>query len=124
MAKTKETIIYQFPDTVTGRSERADFVRDVLTAKAGQFFTVKFIKRTNNRDRTMLAQYNGTKDREPSHHFDPEEKMLLRVWDRQKDAPRYISLDAVYEIHVGGTVILIEDAPRRMLNVEETQALF
>jgi hypothetical protein len=71
------------------------------------FFSVKFIKRTNNEVRTMVCRKGVKKfTKGGTLSFSPKEKNLVCVWDTQVEdqtkAYRMIALENILEVKIGG----------------------
>lgn len=67
----------------------------------GKIFSCVFTKRTDGRDRKMVARVGVAKDLAGSERtWDPDEKGLLVVYDMQAKGYRHIPAEAVHEITV------------------------
>lgn len=68
----------------------------------GKFFTVKFIKRTDGRERIMNCRVRPPVEGGPGMRYDPTYEGLLVVWDLHKRAWRQIPADSVLELRAHG----------------------
>ena len=68
-------------------------------AASGQrVVTVRFVKRTTGKLRTMRFRYDAEFARHGRFKFDPKAKGLLAVYDVERGAQRFINLDGVREV--------------------------
>jgi hypothetical protein len=76
---------------------------EFIQSTNGKFFTCEFTKRTTGELRTMLCR-TGVKSglKGGTLKFDPKEKDLIVVWDRQKKLYRMIPVDGLRRIKVRG----------------------
>jgi len=80
----------------------------VMNYKSGQFFTVKFIKRTDGSLRTMNCRKGVRKNlKGVGHSYDPAKKKLVCVRDVQKRAYRMISLENITELSMRGKKYIV-----------------
>lgn len=78
-----------------------------------EIFKVTFIKRTDGTIRTMLCRLNVKKDlKGEEREFDPKKKNLLCVFDMAKQDYRFINLEAILRIKVGGIEYILNDAEK------------
>jgi len=88
-------------ETIEVTQEQA---KKIITEYHGRhFFTVKFVKRTNGAERTMNCRkgvYKGT--RGGGLRFEPIAKDLVSVFDIPKGQHRFISLDTILRVNIGG----------------------
>jgi len=81
-----------------------------LMKNSKTFFTVTFIKRTNNEVRKMNCRVDVKKyENGVGMKYDPEQKNLLSVWERRTDSVgadnyRNINLNELIELRLGGEV--------------------
>lgn len=69
----------------------------------GHFFSVEFVKRTNNKPRKMLARVGVHKNQHGGRlRYSPAAKNLLSVYDVRKHAYRMIPAERVTAITVDG----------------------
>ena len=116
----------------SGSALTAEQARQVIEAHDGALLTVYFTKRTpgpdgQRRRRRMLCLYNEERAEQARFRFNPAEKQLLAVWDCEKGARRFISLDGDVQIFKEGRELRPERAtPSRkspaQMNFEELQA--
>lgn len=67
----------------------------------GKFFSVKFIKRTNGKERLMTCRLGVKKYLKGGELvYNPKKKHLLIVFDTKKMKYRSINLDSLYELHI------------------------
>lgn len=76
--------------------------RGLIESNAEKIITVRFIKRTDGKLRTMRCIYYPKAANKATFRFNPVAKGLITVWDVEKGAPRFINLDGVQEISAGG----------------------
>lgn len=90
---------------------KTELLRSMITELAGgTIFSVDFVKRTTGEARTMVCRLGVKKGQVGGTlPFDPCEKMLLPVYDMQKQDYRMISLDTLTELRVGGKVYKFEE---------------
>lgn len=77
--------------------------------KGNQFFTVTFIKRTNQAERTMNCRkgvHKGT--RGGGLRFSPIAKDLVGVFDIPKGLHRFISLDEIISVRMRGKRYIVK----------------
>jgi hypothetical protein len=73
----------------------------------GRIFTVIFIKRTNDEERTMQARTGVRKGiKGVGLKFNPASYNLISVYDIKKRAFRFISCERIEEIHHHGVIEL------------------
>lgn len=76
----------------------------------GKFFSVKFIKRTDGRMRTMLCRTGVIPPPSPhagERHWNPDDKGLLQVWDCHAKGYRMIPVENLREISAHGQRITL-----------------
>jgi len=73
----------------------------IIAAFTGRTMVVYFTKRTDGERRRMVCYYNPQLITRRS--WDPSSKQLLQVFDIEQGAGRFISMDAVEKIVIGGT---------------------
>jgi len=85
----------------------AKWAFSLISSIIGQTFVVYFTKRTTGEMRRMVCYYmeNGPITR---RNWNPSSKNLLNVWDIEKGAQRFISMDSVERIVIGGTAHMFE----------------
>lgn len=89
--------------TLPSEGAKDALIRRIAQKQAGRFFTVEFTKRTNGENRVMNALRDLPEEfRGNGHKFDPTAKRLLQVFDVQKGAPRFVSLDGVHRVSAAG----------------------
>lgn len=95
--------VVRFPRVVNREEAEA-----ILRAQRGRFFRATFIKRTTGELRTMVARMGVTKHLTGGQlGFNPHKKGLLPVFDVQKRAYRFVNLDGLVEVKVGGEVLRV-----------------
>jgi hypothetical protein len=78
---------------------------DELNLNDGRIFGVYFVKRTTGEVRHMVCRTGVTKHLKGGNKaYDAASKLLLTVYDVQKEGYRSIPLDAVIQIEHHGTV--------------------
>lgn len=77
----------------------------------GQIITVYFTKRTTSETRRMVCVW-GESAPITRRKWDPSKKQLLNVFDVEKGEYRFISMDAVQRIVIGGTTYLPHQMPQ------------
>lgn len=79
---------------------------DLIDGFGGQFFSVKFVKRTDGSVREMLCRKGVHKfDNGGGLKFDPRAKNLVSVWDAQvgdASGHRFINLDGLLGAKLSG----------------------
>lgn len=77
--------------------------KKIIKNTNGRFFTVAFVKRTNNQIRVMNARLGVSKNvKGIGHRFDPASKGLIQVWDAQKGEHRFVPEESILWIRANG----------------------
>jgi len=87
----------------------AKWAFSIIGAIVGRTVVVYFKKRTSGEMRRMVCYW--TDNQITKRAWDPTEKNLLQVWDIEKGAYRFISMDAVEKIVAGGNAHAFDAHP-------------
>ena len=79
--------------------------KSLIEAHPRRTLVVRFRKRTTGRMRRMACIYFPEEAEAARFRFDPAAKGLLPVWDVEKGARRFVSLDSVQSIKLSGRVL-------------------
>jgi|GEM_PF-3953585 len=82
----------------------------LISAIEGKVFTVYFTKRTDGTTRRMVCYWSESFPI-TKRGWDPSKKQLLNVFDIEKGDYRFISMDAVEKIVIGGSTYHYEEQP-------------
>lgn len=82
-----------------------DTVRNVLRNNPDRRLIVEFTKRTDGEFRAMLCHWNEDTMQDARFTFNPAARDLFPVWDREKNAHRYINMRAVHRIETPTDII-------------------
>ena len=88
---------------------QAEAQQKIKDYKGSQFFTVEFVKRTTGDTRVMNCRKGvrkGTKG--GSLSFNPIDKGLVGVFDIPKGQHRFISLDEIKRVSIGGSRYIVK----------------
>lgn len=76
--------------------------RNLITENARRTLIVRFIKRTTGELRRMVCIYYPEGAKKATFRFNPVAKGLVPVWDVEKGGHRFINLDGVQSVKIGG----------------------
>lgn len=76
--------------------------RSLIETHPRRTLVVRFVKRTDGRLRRMSCVYYPAEAECATYGFDPVRKGLLPVWDMEKGAERFVNLDRVESVKLGG----------------------